>query len=44
MHTLLLAIFAAMQRAPTARVTWPQDDELAARAMTAAVPAQGGVQ
>ena len=44
MHTLTLAIFAAIQRAPTARVTWPQDDEIAARVMTAAVPPQGGVQ
>ena len=44
MHTLPLAIFAAIQRAPTARVTWPQDDEIAARVMTAAVPPQGGVQ
>ena len=43
MHTLPLAIFAAIQRAPTARVTWPQDDEIAARIMTAAVPPQGGV-
>ena len=44
MHTLPLAIFAAIQRAPTARVTWPQDDDIAARAITAAVPSQGGVQ
>ena len=44
MHTLPLAIFAAIQRAPTARVTWPQDDEIAARVMTTAVPPQGGVQ
>ena len=44
MHTLPLAIFAGIQRAPTARVTWPQDDEIAARVMTAAVPPQGGVQ
>ena len=44
MHTLPLAIFPAIQRAPTARVTWPQDDEIAARVMTAAVPPQGGVQ
>ena len=44
MHTLTLAIFAAIQTTPTARVTWPQDDEIAARVMTAAVPPQGGVQ
>ena len=44
MHTLPLGILAAVQRAPTARVTWPQDDEIAARAVTAAVPQQGGVQ
>ena len=44
MHTLPLAVFAAIQSAPTARVTWPQDDAIAARAMTAAVPPQGGVQ
>ena len=43
-HTLTLAIFAAIQRAPTARVAWPQDDEIAARVMTVAVPPQGGVQ
>ena len=43
MYTLPLAIFAAIQRAPTARVTWPQDDEIAARVMTAAAPPQGGV-
>ena len=30
MHTLTLAIFAAIQRAPKARVIWPQDDEIAA--------------
>ena len=44
MHTLPLAIFAAIQRAPTARVTWPQDDEIAGRVMTVGVPPQGGVQ
>lgn len=44
MRTLPLAIFAAIQRVPTVRVTWPQDDEIAARVMTAAVPPQGGVQ
>lgn len=44
MHTLPLAIFAAIQGAREARVTWPQDDEIAARVMTAAVPPQGGVQ
>ena len=44
MHTLTLAIFAAIQGTPKARVTWPRDDEIAARVMTAAVPAQGRVQ
>ena len=44
MHTLTLATFAAIQRAPRARVTWPQDDEIAARVMTAAAPPKGGVQ
>ena len=44
MHTLTLAIFATIQRAPKARVTWPQDDEIAARVMTATVPPQGGVE
>ena len=34
-HTLPLAICAAIQRAQTARVTWPQDGEIAARVMTA---------
>ena len=43
MHTLTLAIVAAIQRAPKARVTWPQDDEIAAHVMTVAVPPQGGV-
>ena len=43
-HTLPLAIFAAMQGAQRARVTWPQDDEIAARVMTAAAPPKGGVQ
>ena len=41
MHTLTLAILAAIQRAPTARVTWPQDDEVSA---AAAAPPKGGVQ
>ena len=44
MHTLTLAFFAAIQRTPRARVIWPADDEIAARAMTAAVPPQGDVQ
>ena len=44
MHTLPLAIFAAIQRAPTAQVTWPQEDEIAARVVTAAAPPKGGVQ
>ena len=44
MHTLPLAIFAAIQRAPRARVTWPHDDEIAARVVTAAAPPKGGVQ
>ena len=44
MHTLPLAIFAAIQRSPRARVTWPQDDEIVAHVMTVAVPPQGGVQ
>ena len=44
MHTLTLAICAAMQGAQKARVTWPQDDEIAARVMTAAAPPKGGVQ
>ena len=43
-QTLTLAIFAAVHRARKARVIWPQDDELAARVMTAAAPAKGGVQ
>ena len=43
-HTLTLAIFAAIQRVPKARVTWPQDDEIAARVVTAVVPPKGGVQ
>ena len=30
MHTLTLAICAATQGARKARVTWPQDDEIAA--------------
>lgn len=44
MHILTLAIFAALQMAPTARVTWPQGDETAARVMTAAAAPKGGVQ
>ncbi len=44
MHTLALAIFAAIRRTPRARVIWPKDDEIAARVMTAAVPPKGGVQ
>ena len=44
MHTLTLAIFATIQRTPTARVTWPHDDEIAARVVTAAAPPKGGVQ
>lgn len=44
MRTLPLAIFAAIQTAPKARVTWPQDDEIAAQVMTAAAPPQGSVQ
>ena len=44
MHTLTLAIFAAIQRAPRARVTWPQDDEIAGCVMTTAAPPKGGVQ
>ena len=43
-HTLTLTIFAAIQRARKARVIWPQDDEIAARVMTVAVPPKGGVQ
>ena len=43
-HTLTLAMFAALQQARKARVIWPQDDELAARVMTAAMPPKGGVQ
>ena len=42
-HTLPLAIFAAIQKAPKARVTWPRDDQIAARVMTAAVPARGDI-
>ena len=44
MHTLPLAIFAAIQGAPKARVTWPHDDEIAARVVTAAAAPKGGVQ
>ena len=44
MHTLPLGIFAAIQGAPKARVTWPHDDEIAARVMTAAAPPKGSVQ
>ena len=29
MHTLTLAIFAAIRRTPRARVIWPKDDEIA---------------
>ena len=43
-HTLPLAIFGALWLAPKARVTWPRDDEIAARVMTAAVPPRGAVQ
>lgn len=43
-HTLPLAIFGALWSAPKARVTWPRDDEIAARVMTAAVPPRGAVQ
>ena len=39
-----LAILAAIQRAPKARGIWPQDDEIAARVITAAVPPKGDVQ
>ena len=44
MHTLTLAICAAIQTSPRARVTWPQDDEIAARVITAAAAPKGGVQ
>ena len=44
MHTLTLAIVAAIQRTPKARVTWPHDDEIAARVVTAAAAPKGGVQ
>ena len=43
-HTLPLAIFAAIRKTPKARVTWPQDDEIAVRVMTAAAPPRGGLQ
>lgn len=43
-HTLTLAICAAMQGTQKTRVTWPQDDEIAARVITAAAPPKGGVQ
>ena len=43
-HTLTLAIFAAIQWARKARVIWPQDYEIADRVMTAAVPPKGGAQ
>ena len=43
-RTLTLAICAAMQGARKARVTWPQDDEIGARVMTAAAPPQGSIQ
>ena len=42
-HTLPLAVAAAVQNA-SPRVTWPRDDEIAARVMTAAAPPRGGVQ
>ena len=42
-HTLPLAIAAAVQNG-NPRVTWPRDDEIAARVMTAAAPPQNGVQ
>lgn len=44
MHTPTLAILAAIQTTPTARVTWPHDDEIAARIVTAAAPPKGSVQ
>ena len=44
MHTLPLAMFAAIQGAPKTRVSWPHDDEIAARVMIAAAPPKGGVQ
>ena len=37
-------VLPALLRARKARVVWPQDDEIAARVMTAAVPPKGGVQ
>ena len=40
-HTLTLAISAAIQRTRKARVIWPQDDEIAARVMTARGAAKG---
>ena len=46
-HTLTLAFFAAIQPSNRTRrgpVIWPEDDEIAARVMTAAAPPQGGVQ
>ena len=42
-HTLPLAVAAAVQNA-SPRVTWPREDEIAARVMTAAAPPRGGVQ
>ncbi|MCY4508621.1 MAG: hypothetical protein OXG35_16940 [Acidobacteria bacterium] len=44
MYTLTLAIVAAIQRTPRARVIWAPDDEVASRVMTAVVPPQSGVQ
>ena len=41
MHTLARAVFAAIGRAPTVRVTWPQDNESPPAPWTAAVPALG---
>ena len=43
LHTLTLAVFAAIQQARQARVIWHQDDEIAARVVTAAMPPKGGV-
>ena len=42
-HTLPLAVAAAVDNA-SPRVTWPRDDEIAARVMTAAAPPRRGVQ
>ena len=43
-HTMTLTICAAIQKTPKARVTWAQDDELAAGVMTATARPKGGVQ